>query len=103
MVRSSSRPHSAPASRPWRSAWALPWAVLGLSLLLTGLVTYWGLQEAAGRRRARFEAAAGAVMERLEVRMEAHVGLLRGAMGLFLGSAEVTRLEFHAYAEQLML
>ncbi|MBF5045280.1 PAS domain S-box protein [Aggregicoccus sp. 17bor-14] len=95
----TSRP---PAAGAWAQPW-LPWAVLVAALLLTALATRWSLQEAEERRRARFDAAAEAVVDRLEVRFDAQASLLRGVAGLFVGSSSVTRTEFHDYVAQQLL
>ncbi|HET9450580.1 MAG TPA: CHASE domain-containing protein, partial [Aggregicoccus sp.] len=98
-------PIAAAAAPPpaWRADPRLPWAVLALSLLLTLVATLAGLREAQQRRHARFEAAAQAVVDRLEVRLQGHVALLQGVAGLFSGSDDVTREEFRAYLEQLQV
>jgi two-component system cell cycle sensor histidine kinase/response regulator CckA len=81
----------------------LPVAVF---LVSSALMVIWGRDLAARQRRlvdAHFQADAGRVVSKASERLEAYNQILRGAVGLFASSDEVTRAEFRRYVETLQL
>ncbi|MCR5876614.1 CHASE domain-containing protein [Phenylobacterium sp. J426] len=79
----------------------------GVTLLVGVLATLLvaGQLWQAGRAKddARFEAEVDLAIARLADRIETHIALLRGGVGLFAGSDEVTARDFADYAAQLGL
>jgi len=91
--------------RPAEARWIgiLPVAVF---LVSSALMLLWGQDLAARQRRlvdARFQADSGRVISKTSERLEAYDQILRGAVGLFASSEEVTRAEFRRYVEKLQL
>ncbi len=79
----------------------VPYLVLGLSLALTALSYRFVDQGRAWRVRGEFEAQAREVGHRLLRRLHADEQVLRGAVGLFQASDEVSREEWRRYVAAL--
>ncbi len=92
------------ASNPFgRLVTALPYLVLGLSLTMTGL--FWWLYDAGlqARALARYEDRVQEIAERIFSRLHDDEQLLRGAVGLFNASLDVSRDEWRRYVDILEL
>jgi two-component system cell cycle sensor histidine kinase/response regulator CckA len=91
--------------RPAEARWIgfLPVAVFLVSSAL--MLLLWQVLAAAQRRFVEelFQANAGRVISKTSERLEAYHQILRGAVGLFASSEEVTRAEFRRYVEKLQL
>ena len=96
---------AASTERPAEARWIgiLPVAVF---LVSSVLMLLWGQDFDARQRQlvdAHFQADAGRVVSKTSERLEAYDQILRGAVGLFASSEEVTRAEFQRYVEKLQL
>src|SRR5262245_40616134 len=79
----------------WMLSPRVPVAVLLTSLLLTGIVVAGVARLLRSRDEARFENAVHDVEDRIHARVEAYVGSLQSAAGLFAARAgEISREEF---------
>lgn len=76
------------------------WGILGISLLLTYLA--WSLtnQHIAKRHQDRFSFRTQQVRDRIEERMLEYEQALRGGVGLFKASSDVSRSEWRDYVKQ---
>lgn len=76
------------------------WIILGISLLLTYVA--WSLtnQHIAKRHQDRFAFRTQQVTERIEERMLEYEQVLRGGVGLYKASEDVSRTEWHDYVQQ---
>lgn len=83
-----------------RRSWT-PWLVLALSLLLTAVVTSYASATARMQDRLRFQNLVQRNQAVLQNRMETYVALLRGAIGLFSASEDVSREEFRSFVSGL--
>jgi signal transduction histidine kinase/CHASE1-domain containing sensor protein/AmiR/NasT family two-component response regulator len=81
----------------------LPWVILVGGLALTWLLGTQVHERETVMARAEFALRADEVVNSLKQRMTANARILRGVAGLFAGSEEVTRDEFHRYVEELRL
>jgi PAS domain S-box-containing protein len=91
--------------RPAEARWIgiLPVAVF---LVSSALMLLWWRDLASAQQRYvedHFQADAGRVVSKTSERLEAYDQILRGAVGLFASSEEVTRAEFRRYVEKLQL
>jgi signal transduction histidine kinase len=100
-VPSATDPPAAPSVT--RSPWLAPLLVFGLALLVTAMLLVSVTRSVQERDRAAFEGEVARTTDSVRERIDTTITLLRGAAGLFAGSQEVTRGEFHAYVEQLRL
>jgi len=87
---------------PPRCPW-LPYFVLGVSLLLTALFTYYAAIAAKAKDQLRFEKTVERTQNDIQNRLETYIALLRGGSGLFAASDQVTQAEFRAYVDRLEL
>ena len=91
--------------RNWKNYYlsAAPYLVLGLSLAATYL-GWRALDHAVDDRVAqRFHEEIDDTVGSIETRLRAYELMLRGGLGLFIGSDDVTRLEFKSYVDILGL
>jgi signal transduction histidine kinase/CHASE1-domain containing sensor protein/CheY-like chemotaxis protein len=82
---------------------SIPWQVLTLSLLLTGLATYYLLVTADHRQRQRFQNQAERIQHVIEDRMEVYLALLRATSGLFETQETVHADDFHTFVSKMEL
>ena len=80
---------------------AAPISALAGSLALTVAATAFLFVNARMGDRVRFARAIGTAVDRIEARLHAYEGLLRGCAGLLAARPEVTADEFHAYADRV--
>lgn len=85
-----------------RRTW-IPYFVLVVTLLLTGIATYYVALTAKTKDRLRFENAVELTKDHIHNRLSTYITLLRSSSGLFAASDQVTREDFRAYVEQLEL
>ena len=78
-----------------------PTAALLGSLALTLVAAAFLFVNARMRDRVRFARAIGTAVDRIEARLHAYEGLLRGCAGLLAARPEISADEFHAYADRL--
>src|SRR5919201_5362995 len=78
-----------------------PVAALAGSLALTLAAAMFLFVNARMRDRVRFARAIGGAVDRIEARLHAYEGLLRGCAGLLAARPEISAEEFHAYADRL--
>jgi len=84
--------------RPW-----IPYFVLVVTLLLTGIATYYVSLTARTKDQLRFNNAVERTKDDIQNRLDTYISLLRSGSGLFAASDSVTRADFQAYVEQLEL
>jgi signal transduction histidine kinase len=77
-----------------------PLIVLAAALVFTGGATGLAWTSAYSRDEARFANAVQSATDRITARMDIYIALLRGAGGLF-AAGEVSRTDWHQYAERL--
>ena len=82
---------------------AIPWLILISGILLSLGLWRNAQQHAEEKSRAEFEFQVDRVVSSLENRMEANEQVLRGVVGLFDASLQVSRGEFKAYVAALHL
>lgn len=80
---------------------SIPLIVLLTSIFLTAVGVWVIATGASERDSARFENATQATLDRLQERLDIYIALLHAAVGLFSGSAEVSREDFRAFAEAI--
>jgi len=87
---------------PMRHRW-LRWAVLAASLAFSAASTYYFRIQVQQEARSRFETVAIGVANDVQSRIRAYGDVLYALRGLFDSSDEVTRDEFHQFAQALSL
>ncbi len=78
-----------------------PFLVLALSLLFTGLATYYLAKTNRTKNFARFTNATLQIENTIRDSLNTYTALLRGGAGLFTASETVTQEEFHTYFNRL--
>lgn len=91
-----------PNLRQPRRTW-IPYFVLVVTLLLTGIATFYVGLTARTKDQLRFENAVEFTKDDIQSRLNTYISLLRGGSGLFAASDQVTREDFRAYVQQLKL
>lgn len=86
---------------PWELWTSLRLAVLLFLLLITAAATWQTRQLIAQYQQSRFENEVRRIEYAIEQRMNAYVQVLRGGLGLFQASTEVSRIEWLRYVETL--
>src|SRR5258708_35880206 len=79
------------------------WAVLAVSLAFCGASTYYVRAQVKQEAHSRFETVAIGVANDVQSRIRAYGDVLYAIRGLFDSSNEVTRDEFHQFAQALSL
>src|SRR5881296_3543293 len=87
---------------PMRHRW-LRWAVLAASLAFSAASAYYFRIQVQQEARSRFETVAIGVANDVQSRIRAYGDVLYAMRGLFDSSTEVTRDEFHQFAQALSL
>src|SRR5437879_11414899 len=87
---------------PMHHRW-LRWAVLAASLAFSAASTYYFSTQVRQEALSRFETVAVGVAHDVHSRILAYVDVLYALRGLFDSSKEVTRDEFHQFAQALSL
>src|SRR5882762_9742356 len=87
---------------PMRHRW-LRWAVLAASLAFSAASTYYFRIQVQQEAHSRFETIAVGVANDVQSRIRAYGDVLFALRGLFDSSNEVTREEFHQFAQALSL
>src|SRR5256885_8822439 len=87
---------------PMRHPW-LRWAVLAASLAFSGASAYYFSLQVRQEARSRFETVAVGVANDVQSRIRAYGDVLFAMRGLFDSSDNVTRDEFHRFAQALSL
>ena len=87
---------------PMRHRW-LRWAVLAASLAFSAASTYYFRIQVQQEARSRFETVAIGVANDVQSRIRAYGDVLYALRGLFDSSNEVTRDEFHQFAQAISL
>jgi diguanylate cyclase (GGDEF)-like protein len=87
---------------PMRHRW-LRWAVLAASLAFSAASTYYFRTQVKQEARSRFETVAIGVANDVQSRIRAYGDVLYALRGLFDSSDEVTRDEFHQFAQAISL
>jgi len=87
---------------PMHHRW-LRWAVLAASLAFSAASTYYFSIQVRQEARSRFETVAIGVANDVQSRIRAYGDVLYALRGLFDSSDEVTRDEFHQFAQALSL
>jgi PAS domain S-box-containing protein len=94
-------PDLSSSSQP-RRTW-IPDFVLVVTLLLTGIATFYVALTARTKEQLRFDNAVEFTKDDIKNRLDTYISLLRGGSGLFAASDQVTREDFRAYVQQLEL
>src|SRR5690242_20467539 len=87
-----------PMRRPW-----LRWAVLAASLAFSAGSTYYFSVQVRQEAHSRFETVAIGIANDVQSRIRAYGDVLYALRGLFDSSKEVTRDDFHQFAQALSL
>jgi diguanylate cyclase (GGDEF)-like protein len=87
---------------PMRHRW-LRWAVLAASLAFTAASAYYFSSQVRQEAHSKFETVAIGVARDVQTRIRAYGDVLYAIRGLFDSSTEVTRDEFHQFAQALSL
>src|ERR1700739_1236235 len=85
---------------PMRHRW-LRWAALAVGLGFSAGVTYYFHREVQQEAQSRVQAEAVAMADAVESRIRAYSDVLFALRGLFNASDNVTRDDFHQFAEAL--
>src|SRR6266487_4549602 len=91
-------PSSLRAVRKW-----VPYAVLVGAVLFTAASTYTVSHMAEAKDRLRFQNAVQEAQERVQLRLETYIALLRATNGVFATDPAITRDEFQVYVDRLEL
>ena len=81
----------------------LPWVTLALMLLLTATAFHFVKSESEALALEKFEFRKTEILEDIDQRMIAYTQALRGGLGLFRASEQVTRSDWRAYVETQLL
>src|SRR5712691_8223473 len=87
---------------PMHHRW-LRWAVLAVSLAFSAASTYYFRAQVKQEAHSRFETVAIGIARDVQLRIRAYGDVLYAIRGLFDSSNEVTRDEFHQFAQALSL
>lgn len=85
-----------------RRIW-IPYFVLGITLLLTSLATYYAAKTAEDKDRLRFENAVQRTQDDIQNRLDTYIAMLRATSGLWVASESVSREQFRTYVNHLEL
>ncbi len=88
--------------RKW-SRWKWPSLVFGLSLLLSGALTWSAWAGSKARDESRFENAVQRTGASIVARVDLYIGMLRAGAGLFAATTEVTQEDFRSFAQRINL
>lgn len=81
----------------------IPWLILGIGLTLTWLLAARLQRDEQAHNQSEFQVRTSEVLAGIERRLEANGQLLRGVVGLFASSDDVSRQEFRQYVSRLQL
>jgi PAS domain S-box-containing protein len=81
----------------------LPYLILTLGLCFTFIVSYYVSRLAHAQDRSRFQSAAQEIDDRIRLRVETSIALLRAGTGLFAASDTVDLTEFQRFVQQIEL
>lgn len=81
----------------------IPWLILAIGLGLTWVLALRMQRDELAHNRAEFEIRSSEVVTGIERRLVTNGQILRGVVGLFASSGEVTRGEFRQYVDGLQL
>jgi signal transduction histidine kinase/CHASE1-domain containing sensor protein/ActR/RegA family two-component response regulator len=81
----------------------LPYLILALGLCFTFIVSYYAYRSVQAQDRSRFEGAVQEIDDRIQLRIQTSITLLRAGTGLFAASATVDQHEFERFVEQIEL
>ena len=80
-----------------------PYLVLVASLILTGICAYYVSYRADSQDTFRFDNQVSIITSTIENRLNTYIALLLGGRGFFNATSDITREQFHGYAEGLNL
>jgi PAS domain S-box-containing protein len=81
----------------------LPYLILGLGLCFTFIVSYYVSRSAQAQDLSRFQGAVQEIDDRIRLKLETSITLLRAGTGLFAASDNVNLHEFQRFVEQIEL
>lgn len=81
----------------------LPWAALAVLLVFTAAAFHQVKQDSENNAREKFEAREAVIIDAIDVRMAAYIQALRGGLGLFRSSGDVSQDDWRIYVSSLNL
>jgi PAS domain S-box-containing protein len=81
----------------------LPYLILALGLCFTFLISYYFSKLAQAQDESRFESSVQSINDRVRLRIQTSIALLRAGTGLFAASDYVDPLEFEHFVRQIEL
>jgi len=85
----------------------LPWLLAGIAAILGAVLTYnaWQKSEALHYKNvnAQFQEATNIVAKNIQNRFKTYTVIMRGVQGLYKASDDITRAEFKAYVDSLLI
>src|SRR5262245_34729691 len=81
----------------------LPYLILALGLCFTFLISYYFSKLADKQDESRFESSVQEINDRLKLRIQTSIALLRAGTGLFAASDYVDPVEFENFVRQVEL
>ena len=102
-MSSAPKPQAFPKQAPSRQAWIWSGVAVGLSILLSGALTWSAWNGAQTRDRARFESGVNRTQSAIAARLDLYVGMLRAGAGLVAADEDISPAAFRAFAERIDL
>jgi signal transduction histidine kinase/CHASE1-domain containing sensor protein/CheY-like chemotaxis protein len=102
-MRESNRTRDAQNQRSRRQRILLPYLILLVGLSFTVIVYYSFSKLAFEQDHSRFQKNVQELQDRIRLKIETSITLLRSGTGLFAASDEVAAVEFHRFVQQLDL
>ena len=102
-MRELNRARDAQNQRPRRRRVLLPYLILLVGLAFTFIVYYHFSKLTLEQDQSRFQKNVQELQDRIRLKIETSITLLRAGTGLFAASDEVAAVEFHRFVQQLDL
>ncbi|MBE9125675.1 MULTISPECIES: CHASE domain-containing protein [unclassified Coleofasciculus] len=85
-----------------RRIW-IPYFVLGITLVITSLATYYAAKTSEDKDQLRFENAVQRTQDDIQNRLDTYIAMLRATSGLWVVNESVSREQFRTYVNHLEL
>jgi signal transduction histidine kinase/CHASE1-domain containing sensor protein/CheY-like chemotaxis protein len=102
-MRELNRARDAQNQRSRRNRIFLPYLILVVGLVFTAVVYYYFSKLTFEQDQSRFQKNVQELQDRIRLKLETSITLLRAGTGLFAASDEVDPIEFHRFVQQLDL